>query len=901
MKKTIFTGLIALLCAAQALHAIPAKPGKFVKIQPDGTKITLQRHGDEFYHWTTDENGNVMAPDAKGLYQPASMPTQERLGGRAAANAAAAAIRAQRAAAQTALKAGGSYTTYHFPVILVQFTDQEFESSTAQQDFYRLLNEEGYSDNGGTGSVHDFYWENSMETFYAIFDVYGPYTYKGKVADYADEDDAATLLWAAIQAYDSTIDWSQYDNDGDGTVDMVFMYYAGWNEAEGEDDTIWPHKYDFYHAGVTAVQNTTLDGMYFSVYACTSERKGTSSADGGMCGIGTCAHEFSHTQGLPDFYDVNYNNYGDGTAGATYAYDIMCSGGYNNEGRTPPYFNAEERVWMGWMNGLTTLPSDGDITVPAINSNFAYKMQSSNVNTTAGDEEYFIFETRPGTGWDAPLEPGLLVYHVDKSSTYTISFYMGTSIRPSMTGYNLWNRGTFTYTIGQTAYTDFTQYINANGSHPCFYIVPAADQSNLNYGGSEAKLPFPGTGNVRYYCPQDWAGNSYDLFTDITFHSDGSSYGYDDPVVTLHRGDNYKGICGTVTNSSGEKVSGADVSIYATSSTKTTSNTIQKISGRILDNLMYSVKTDENGYYSFDLSSLDNTTVDIEVVAKGYITKYVSVEVSDQLITKDFTLRGIDEAIDYTLKKYQSLSPLYLNGYGSTCTNYLSLRFTADELEDYVGRKILKLGFAYSLDDDASVSSVYGLIDFGTTRKLTSKVSSPEAYTWNVVDVSSENLYIPDGEDCYFGYALVRCTDGYPWLYSADDPQDGGLNYYLTSSTSISTSAVTWTSFSGGNLLVYVELDDSSEVDYNYIKNPGYGTYSVGDTFDLTLIEADGDRKPGSEIKWYYDDELVATSSAAASGQSITFKYAGYHVIEARFTTTEGKTKIVELELNVGL
>jgi len=887
MKKYMLTGILALLCVSQVLDAVPAKRGKFVRIQPDGTAVTLQRHGDEFYHWTTTEDGTVVAPDADGFYRPASMPVGEQLGGRAASMQAAATIRARRMASKSILKASGSstYTTYRFPVFLVQFSDVQFSSETANDDFTRLLNEEGYSDNGGTGSVHDFYWENSMETFYAVFDVYGPYTYDGTCADNADENDAATILWSAIKEHNSDVDWSQYDNDGDGTVDMVFMYYAGWNEAEGEENTIWPHKYNFSYAGAST---SRLDGVSFDVYACTSELKGTSSSSGGMCGIGTCAHEFSHTQGLPDFYDVNYDNYGDGEAGGTYVYDIMCSGAYNNEGRTPPYFTAEERIMMGWLDGYESLPSSGEIAIPSVDNNYAYKLETSN---TSGDGEYFVFECRSGKGWDAYVEPGLVVYHADKSEKYTVEFYTSSTRSYSYTPYELWDSA--------------QQYINANGDHPCFYIVPAADQDNMCYGGSDTKLPFPGDAGISFYSPADWEGNSYDLFSGISFLSDGSDYDYSGKaVVTMTRGENYNGICGYVKDSSGAGIEGATVSIYAQGSSSSNvigSSGIQKISGRILDNLKMSVQTDENGYYSIDLSLMDATTVDIEVVSSGHITKYETISVPESLTTKNFTMRGINEPIDYTLEKYTALTDIYGLGYGSTATSYASIHFTAEELSDYVGRKILTLGFAYSTGDSGSVSSVYGIIDFGSSRKLTSKVSSPESGAWNTIDVSGEDLYVPADTDCYFGYALVNCTYGYPMLFSDEDAADGGFNYCITESSSVSSSS-TWYEISGyGNLLIYVELDDSSEVDYNYIYNPGYGTYTVGDSFALTLVEAAGDRKPGSEIVWYFDDEQVATSSEAASGEAVTLKYAGYHVVEARFTTTDGKTKVVELELNVGL
>ena len=84
---------------------------------------------------------------------------------------------------------------------------------------------------------------------------------------------------------------------------------------------------------------------------------------------------------------------------------------------------------------------------------------------------------------------------------------------------------------------------------------------------------------------------------------------------------------------------------------------------------------------------------------------------------------------------------------------------------------------------------------------------------------------------------------------------------------------------------------EAPDTGYNYIADPKNGSYSAGDVFDLALVETTGDRKPGTDIAWYLDDEPV-------SGTSLTLS-AGSHVIEARFTTTEGKRKVVELEITV--
>ena len=78
---------------------------------------------------------------------------------------------------------------------------------------------------------------------------------------------------------------------------------------------------------------------------------------------------------------------------------------------------------------------------------------------------------------------------------------------------------------------------------------------------------------------------------------------------------------------------------------------------------------------------------------------------------------------------------------------------------------------------------------------------------------------------------------------------------------------------------------------YNYIADPGNGSYKAGDVFDLILIETSGNRRPASTTDWYFDGEQVSTESVTLT--------KGTHTVEARFTTAAGKTKIVELELSV--
>ena len=56
MKKMLFA-LVAFMAGLQ-LMAIPARPGKLTYVQPDGTTVTLFRHGDEFGHLPRAREGH---------------------------------------------------------------------------------------------------------------------------------------------------------------------------------------------------------------------------------------------------------------------------------------------------------------------------------------------------------------------------------------------------------------------------------------------------------------------------------------------------------------------------------------------------------------------------------------------------------------------------------------------------------------------------------------------------------------------------------------------------------------------------------------------------------------------------------------------------------------------------
>lgn len=488
------------------LYAVPARPGFFTYTQPDGSVIRLRKVGDEFGHLVLNEAGEAFEMDDDGFYRKLDSATVKMR--RAATNIRRSAARRLRT--RNAPAKGIASGVKHFLVILVEFSDIKFSVDNPNDAFTRLLNQQAYSDNGGVGSARDYYYDNSHGYFEPIFDVFGPIAVKNGYSYYGANDSAGNDLrpeQAVIEAcrqYDDKIDFSRYDLDDDGYVDMIFMYYAGYGEADYSDSkTIWPHQWYIESGAGVSVE---LDGVKLDSYACTNEKNPNDS----MCGIGTACHEFGHAMGLPDFYDTDYRT--NSEASALLDYSLMCSGSYNNNGRTPPYFNIMERIMLGWLPSdcFREFKASGTYTIPPVNENVAY------ITQTDMDGEFFIYECRNSSGWDAALPGnGLLVYHADQSSREVFVNVLndeGTDyVDKVIPASELWSKW------------EETNSINENGKHPCFYLVPSKDQKNYAYPlYRSSEIPFPGSGSgkVNTFTPVSWNGiSSLISFSDITYSS----------------------------------------------------------------------------------------------------------------------------------------------------------------------------------------------------------------------------------------------------------------------------------------------------------------------------------------------------------------------------------------------
>ena len=428
---------IASAMIATTAMAVPAIPFKKTFTQSDGTSITVGMVGDEWHSTVVTSDNYTITPDGKGDYYYTS-------GGRMTgvrahdADKRSAAEQAFLAAHEKALRftpqassaslprfapqrnVGSTQVPTHgtprIPILLVQFTDKSMSNSIA------TFNAQYKS---GANSAYQYFHDQSWGQYQPQFDVYGIYTLPSNRATYgahgtnsygSDVNDigVAQMVIDAIGQAGNAVDWSQYDNDGDGEVDVCIVVYAGVGEAQSygyTPESIWPCQWNLYSGQYygDGTGPVTRNGKRINRFAVFNELNGWNDDNTQIDGVGTFCHEFSHCLGLPDFYATNDSGYyGMGT------WSIMCSGCYNNDGYTPCGYTAYEREFMGWMQ-LTQAKENTKYTLSHIADEGA---QAVKITSPYSSNEYYILENRQKTGWNAYIQAsGLMVNHVTYNAT----------------------------------------------------------------------------------------------------------------------------------------------------------------------------------------------------------------------------------------------------------------------------------------------------------------------------------------------------------------------------------------------------------------------------------------------------------------------------------------------------
>ncbi len=409
MKKLFTLALAASITLG--LSAVPAKRITRTLSLASGATVQASLSGDENNNYWLGTDGLQYVEQADGTF--AALSTEAAAKRQARAAALASEKNSRRALRQNA----NVYYTGKKKgiVILVNFKDKSMV--TSQTTFNNAFNQSGY---GTTGSVKDYFLNASYNQLEIDFDVVGPYTLANNMSYYGADNGSegndirpGQMITEAVNAANASVNFADYDWDGDGYVDQVYVIYAGYGQAQGgSTNTVWPHEWDLASAksyGSGGNGAMSVDGVIVNTYACSNELAGTSGSK--VDGIGTACHEFSHCLGIPDMYDTAVNTSSSGTTNfGMDSWDLMDYGAYNNSGYTPAGYTSYERMFCGWLNPTVI---EGGLTVtdmqPIVSTPEAYIIYNQ-----ANQNEYYLLENRQKTSWDAGLGgAGMLVIHVD--------------------------------------------------------------------------------------------------------------------------------------------------------------------------------------------------------------------------------------------------------------------------------------------------------------------------------------------------------------------------------------------------------------------------------------------------------------------------------------------------------
>lgn len=450
MKKILLSITFALMGIVSGFAA-KAYSGIVTVTQSDGTELNVRIYGDEHFNWLTTEDGVLLVKEGNNYYiaETTSYGTLKATSYIAhnANKRVPAEIKAikkqdlsrfrsyaiKKASPAKAMGTGNSGVKY-FPhsgspkalVILVEFSDTPFQSGEkAKNVFEHFLKgkaedalPDGYEAYTGSyakanlrnnGSVSDYFYVMSQGTYTPQFDVVGPYKlnqpslYYGK----GENDNTYALVSDACKAADKNVDFSEYDADGDGMVDLVYIIYAGYPASmSGNPNDIWPK------SGTGGFG--TYDGKKvsrFGVHAELNFGLELNQKNGFLLsGIGLFCHEFSHTLGLPDLYPTVDASKVDNQNPEMW--DLMDGGEYTyNGGYCPTPYSPWEMDVMGWATPIELSDEKQTVTLKSYGKErVAYKIKGEN-------NEYLLLQNIQIGGWWTGValvyKKGMLVWRID--------------------------------------------------------------------------------------------------------------------------------------------------------------------------------------------------------------------------------------------------------------------------------------------------------------------------------------------------------------------------------------------------------------------------------------------------------------------------------------------------------
>lgn len=302
--------------------------------------------------------------------------------------------------------------TVKIPVLLVQFTGRS--GTTSSSTIITKLNSSTITQT--SISVSKYYNIQSYGNLNLVFDVYNWVMMPQTFTYYSDNNNTVFyMITDAMAAFNSSVDFSQYDADNDGRLDGIIIIFAG-------DKGLYPSGIPAQTRILKNYDLNSVDGKYLGNTAIVSEKYNSNSDY-----IDVIVHEFAHVLGLPDLYS---NSDTTSTPGPMTKISMMTSDHTSNSTcrKKPSNLDAWSKYFFGWTNPIIlTTESNKQINLRSAND-YPDAVILKNNNMTS--REYFIIENRyrtnnslaPYTNLDycmfntsSSTIGGFAIYHVDES------------------------------------------------------------------------------------------------------------------------------------------------------------------------------------------------------------------------------------------------------------------------------------------------------------------------------------------------------------------------------------------------------------------------------------------------------------------------------------------------------
>ena len=431
-----------------ASQAIIANPNPFEVNQPDGSKISLQLRGDEWFNWLQDLQGYTVVIekdtyvyamlDAQGLLAPTGVAVGSI--NPAAAGLTKGMLPVPEKMQELRLQAQGGPVNRaaDLPqgvlpvgnvknlVILCKFSNHVFGTHTRDRGDYDILFNQvgGHATLAPTGSVKDYYTEVSYGTMTLNSTVIAWVTLPQTEAYYANNScgigkvnpigafpqNAQGMVRDALAAADGLVNFGDFDTDNNGYVDAITIIHSGYAAETGGAGylgRIWSHRWSLWQApgGQFTSADVNGNGVNVKVYDYHTEAALWDTSGTGILRVGVVAHETGHYFGLPDLYDT------DGSSRGIGSYCLMAnSWGFDGTQYHPPHPSAWCKSQLGWVT--PTVINPGNYTAPQVQTTpTVFKI-------TAGypANEYLLVENRQKVGFENNMpQGGLAIWHIDEN------------------------------------------------------------------------------------------------------------------------------------------------------------------------------------------------------------------------------------------------------------------------------------------------------------------------------------------------------------------------------------------------------------------------------------------------------------------------------------------------------